>query len=371
MPLIVDGITGVTFNDASLQGAAASPYVLKNRIINGDMRIDQRNAGASITASVTGTFTYSVDRFGYQASQASKFTMQQNAGSITPPAGYNYYLGITSSSAYTVGASDYFFVGQPIEGYNTADLAFGTANAKTITLSFWVRSSLTGTFGGSLSNYDASRSYPFSYTISSANTWEQKTITITGCTDGTWITTTTRGLNVFFGLGVGSTYSGTANAWASANYIAPTGATSVVGVNGATFYITGVQLEIGTSATPFERRLYGQELANCQRYYFELVRGDSIYFATGWQYTASQLYAVIQFPVTMRTAPTLSSNTGSNFYIFYRNGSNDPFDSFTLGNVSVQSCAIFNTTQISGTAGQAGGILSNGSSAMVAFSAEL
>ena len=117
--------------------------------------------------------------------------------------------------------------------------------------------------------------------------------------------------------------------------------------------------------------MYGQELALCQRYYWELVRGDSIYFATGWQYTATQLYATIPFPVTMRSAPTLSSNTGSNYYIFYRNGGNDPFDSFTLGNVGVQSCAIFNTTQISGTGGQAGGILSNGASAMVAFSSEL
>jgi hypothetical protein len=316
MPVSISGTNGVTFPDSSLQAAAASPYVLKNRIINGAMMIDQRNAGASVTASVTGTFTYSVDRFGYLASQASKFTMQQNAGSVTPPTGFNNYLGITSSSAYTVGASDYFFVGQPIEGFNIADLAWGTANAKTVTVSFWVRSSLTGTFGGSLSNTDASRSYPFSYTISVANTWEQKTITIAGDTTGTWLTTTGRGINVFFGLGIGSTYSGTANAWAAANYIAPTGATSVVGTNGATFYITGVQLEQNTSATPFERRLYGTELQLCQRYYWQKNNETSYAaFGSGTMNSANVARIYLDYPTTMRAIPTVSATSVASFIV--------------------------------------------------------
>jgi len=263
MSMILDGSNGVTFNDASLQGAAASPFGLKNRIINGDMRIDQRNAGASLTPANQ----YTLDRWTIFNSQASKLTVQQNAASVTPPAGFSNYLGVTSSSAYTVLAGDYFILSQMIEGYNMADLDWGTANAKTVTLSFWVRSSLTGNFGASVRNSAGNRSYPVSYTISSANTWEYKTITITGDITGTWQKTNSTGIELSFSLGIGSTYSGTANTWSSSNFVQPTGSTSVVGTNGATWYVTGVQLEQNTSATPFERRLYNQELANCQRYY--------------------------------------------------------------------------------------------------------
>jgi hypothetical protein len=267
MPVSISGTNGVTFPDSSLQAAAASPYVLKNRIINGAMVIDQRNAGASITPTSTAAVTYNVDRWETFCSASSKFSVQQNAGSVTPPAGFNYYAGVTSLSAYTVGASEEFSFGQLIEGYNVSDLAWGTASAKTVTLSFWVRSSLTGTFGGSLRNGAADRSYAFTYTISSANTWEYKTVTIAGDTSGTWLTTNGIGIRVLFGLGVGASASTTAGAWTAGNYSSATGATSVVGTNGATFYITGVQLEQNTSATPFERRLYGQELINCQRYF--------------------------------------------------------------------------------------------------------
>jgi hypothetical protein len=225
------------------------------------MRIDQRNAGASGTANA-----YTVDRWNYTGTQASKGTWQQNAGSVTPPAGFSNYLGFTSSSSYSVLTGDTFLFNHSIEGYNIADLDWGTANAKTVTLSFWVRSSLTGTFGGALSN-DPARSYAFSYTISAANTWEQKAITIVGDQSGTWNKTNSLGVVVRFGLGSGATYSGTAGAWTAGNLVQPTGTVSVVGTNGATFYITGVQLEVGSTATPFERRLYGQELANCQRYF--------------------------------------------------------------------------------------------------------
>ena len=301
MSMILDGTLGASFNDGSLQGAAASPYVLKNRIINGDMRIDQRNAGASFTPT---NGSYGLDRWTFAATQASKFTAQQNAGSVTPPTGFSNYLGITSSSAYSITSGDIFYVRQPIEGFNTADLAFGTANAQTVTLSFWVRSSLTGTFGGALQNSAENRSYPFSYTISAANTWEKETITITGDTSGTWIGATNGiGISVIFGLGNGSTYSGTANAWAGAQYFAPTGATSVVGTNGATFYITGVQLEQNTSATPFERRLYGQELANCQRYY---IGDGTVYYsqgATDAAYNTEGMF--INLPTQMRVDPTV------------------------------------------------------------------
>jgi hypothetical protein len=294
---------GVTFSDASSQTAAASPYVLKNRIINGDMVVDQRYAGASFTPT---NGSYGLDRWTFAATQASKFTAQQNAGSVTPPTGFSNYLGITSSSAYSITSGDIFYVRQPIEGFNTADLAFGTANAQTVTLSFWVRSSLTGTFGGALQNSAENRSYPFSYTISAANTWEKETITITGDTSGTWIGATNGiGLSVIFGLGVGSTYTGTANSWQAAQDFAPTGAVSVVGTNAATFYITGVQLEIGTSATPFERRLYGQELLLCQRYYENVSQSTSTSQFVSYIYSGAN-FNYWQFKVTKRSAPTVA-----------------------------------------------------------------
>jgi len=262
MALTLDGTNGLTFNDSSLQGAAASPYVLKNRIINGAMVINQRGFSGTPTDGA-----YTLDRWYADMGVASKFTVSQNAGSVTPPAGFVNYLGVTSSSSYSISATDIFTITQRIEGYNISDFAWGTASAKTVTLSFQVYSSLTGTFGGTLRNNGNSRCYPFTYTISSANTWTTISITIAGDTSGTWLTTNGNGLAVTFGLGVGSTYSGTAGSWSGSTYFSATGATSVVGTSGATFYITGVQLEQNTVATPFERRLYNQELANCQRYY--------------------------------------------------------------------------------------------------------
>jgi hypothetical protein len=319
MSMILDGTNGATFNDGSLQAAAASPYVLKNRIINGDMRIDQRNAGASVSSAANGT--YFVDRWRASQSANSKFSAQQNAGAVTPPAGFTNYLGITSSSAYSVSTGDYITVGQRVEGYNAADLAWGTANAKTVTLSFWVRSSLTGTFGGAVANASSTRSYPFTYTISAANTWELETVTIPGDTTGTWDTTNGAGIVLYFNLGTGSTYSGTAGAWAGADYVSATGATSVVGTNGATFYITGVQLEQNTSATPFERRLYSQELANCQRYfetnfsgvtipqnsyayYLNATVGSNTY--AGGAGTSQQIVGPFVYRVTKRASPTVT-----------------------------------------------------------------
>jgi hypothetical protein len=271
----------------------------KNRIYNGQMQIDQRNAGASVTPTASG---YTLDRWRAGLSVSSKFSVQQTA---TAASGFNYSLKATSLSAYTVGAAETFIIGQFIEGYNFADMGFGTANAKTITLSFWVQSSLTGTFGGSLRNDTPDRSYPFTYTISAANTWEQKTITIAGDTTGTWLTTNGTGAIVTWALGAGSSFSGTAGAWAAGNYTSATGATSVVGTNGATFYITGVQLEKGSTATSFDYRPYGTELALCQRYYWRVsATGGGPLLGFGSASSATQSTAVGNFPVEMRTAPT-------------------------------------------------------------------
>jgi hypothetical protein len=286
-------------------GTTTGYYGFKNRIINGAMVIDQRNSGSSVTITNTGAFTYTLDRWAAIGSQASKFSVQQNAGSVTPPVGFKNYLGVTSLSAYSVGASESFRVIQCVEGFNTADLAWGTANAKTVTLSFQVYSSLTGTFGGSVRNQNNDRYYPFSYTISSANTWTSISITIAGDTTGTWETTNGTGIQIQWSLGSGSTVSGTAGVWGSTVYTSVTGATSVVGTNGATFYITGVQLEKGSTATSFDYRPYGTELILCERYYDTSNNTLEIITPAG-PFT-------MRFATIMRATPTLSTsqNTGS------------------------------------------------------------
>jgi len=302
-----------TLGNASFAGMpyGASSF-LRNRIINGDMRIDQRNAGASVTPT---SAQYSVDRWKFFVAQASKLTTQQNAGSVTPPTGFTNYLGITSSSAYSVLTGDYFTLDQSIEGYNTSDLGWGASGALSVTISFWVRSSLTGTFSGGVYNSAANRSYVFTYTISSANTWTYITTTISGDTTGAWLTTNGIGIGLRFNLGGGSTYQTTAGSWQAGNYFATSSSVNVVGTNGATFYITGVQLEVGSVATPFERRQYGQELALCQRYYYTSSQGGSGNSGSGffgYSTDTSNVYGIASFPVTMRTSPTITLYDDSN-----------------------------------------------------------
>ena len=280
---------------------AGNASIMKNRIINGAMVIDQRNAGASVTPT---TYTYLLDRWQTTQTQSSKFSVQQNAGSVTPPVGFTNYMGFTSLSAYSVGSSDILGVRQQIEGYNIADLGWGTANAKTVTLSAWVYSSLTGTFGGALQNYAQNRSYPFTYTIGSANTWTQISVTIAGDTTGTWNTTNSGGICVIFSLGAGSSISGTSGSWSANNYQSATGATSVVGTNGATFYITGIQLEVGSSATGFEYRQYGQEYALCQRYYQYGENSNFGYMYSGNVTSGSGYWHTIYLPTELRTNGT-------------------------------------------------------------------
>ena len=289
----------LTVVDQGLLGTYAQYTGFKNRIINGSMMIDQRNAGASVTPA-NGAVTYTLDRWAFFVNQASKLTTQQSS---VAPAGFKNSLLVTSSSAYSVGSSDVFVLFQPIEGFNSSDLDFGTANAKTITVSFWVRSSLTGNFGGAISNSGNTRSYPFTFAINSANTWEQKSITIAGDTGGTWVGATNGvGLNLKISLGAGSIFSGTAGAWASADLTQPTGSTSVVGTNGATFYITGVQLEKGSTATSFDYRPYGTELALCQRYY-QLTN-----ISVGNAPLSTRYAAMFSWGTTMRATPTFGQN---------------------------------------------------------------
>jgi hypothetical protein len=218
-------------------------------------------------------------------------------------------LLITTTTAASPSAASRSQLQQTIEGFNTADLMWGTANAKTVTLSFWVRSSLTGQFGGSVQSYSSARSYPFSYTISSANTFEYKTITIAGDTTGTWETNNSGGIVLNFDLGMGSDLLGPAGAWAGVNYRGATGDVKLSETSGATFYITGVQLEVGSTATDFDRRPYGTELALCQRYYIaETFTGNTLF----WIPASNDNYRYFNAPfkVTMRAAPTVTTVTG-------------------------------------------------------------
>jgi hypothetical protein len=367
------GTTGIL--PAAGGGTAGTGGVtgFKNRFINGNMAINQREFSGSITSGTNNVYT--LDRWKAYITLNDKFTVSQNAGSVTPPVGFTYYLGATSSAATTVTTSGYYTLTQFIEGYNIADLGWGTANAKTVTLSFWVRSSLTGTFGGSLMNDDQDRSYPFTYTINAANTWEYETITIAGPTNGTWNTTNGTGLKVWFSLGVGSTFTGAAGAWASACYFTATGATSVVATNGATFYITGCQLEVGTAATNYDVRSYGTELGLCQRYYYKISYFNGNYVGTGKAYDPpSGMGIVVPLPVTMRTSPTGGYSAVGHFLSL--NPSNSfsyPCSSITFaGTMSTNNLSMYpNFTNNLFTAGQAFTFQVGSDSAFITASAEL
>lgn len=302
-------VIGTSVANSNLGAGNATRF--KNRLINGDQRIDQRNAGAS----GTGTNNFVTDRWKYVASQASKGTWGQNLGSVTPPVGYTNYLGFSSSSAYSVASGDYFLFEQRIEGLNIADLAWGTASAKTVTLSFQVYSSLTGTFGGYIQNSGSTRSYPFTYTISSASTWTQISVTIPGDTTGTWLTTNGIGIEVGFSLGTGSTYVGTANTWAATQYNAPSGAINIVGTNAATWYVTAIQLEVGSSATGFDYRDYTTELSLCSRYYQSTYNiGISAGSASNASAIARTLDATQPYPTLAWCMPTVMRTTPTTTY---------------------------------------------------------
>ena len=355
-------------NAVSIAQSGSNNVSFRNRIINGAMTISQRNGTSSVTPT---DGQYTLDRWVVETSQASKFTVQQDAGAVTPPTGFVDYLGITvgASANVTVGSGDYFALEQRIEGFNIADLGWGTANAQPVTVSFWVRSSLTGTFGGALGN-GGTRSYPFTYTISSANTWEQKSVTIAGDTTGTWNTGNGWGIGVFLSIGMGSTRLNTANAWAAGNFLSATGSTNLISTNSATFYITGVQLEEGTAASPFENRLFTTELQLCQRYY---NRVDFNTFASGFSDTTTGFRCTFAYPVQMRSAPTLQTFGVAGDYAIRQGG----IVSIVCNSLPTIVGPGINTTRVdvtvsSGlTTGYGGFLGATGSNATLSFSSEL
>jgi len=302
-----------TLNVASKMNFAAGMQIggqdttfggMRNRIINGAMMVSQR--GTSFSGLTDGyNATYALDRWAWQETGTSTGVQTISQDTTSPPVGFINSLKVLTTTAHAVGSGNAYGIFQHIEGLNIADLDWGKATAKPITVSFWVKSSLIGTFSGSIKNgANFDRSYVFNYTINSANTWEYKTVTIPGDTTGTWPTDNTRGIMLNFDLGTGSTYQGTANTWTAVNNASTSGSQSVVGTLNATWNITGVQLEKGSAASAFENRQYGQELALCQRYCvaYNTVSGQpvAIFGAT----SASTGAAYVYLPVTPRVNPT-------------------------------------------------------------------
>jgi len=317
------------------------------------MRIDRRNAGASVTIT-TLNGQYTLDRWNVNTNQASKVSVQQ---STTVPAGFRNSALITSLSAFSPAAGDYFGFVQYVEGFNMSDFGWGTTDAKTVTLSFRVRASITGTYSVAIGNSAGARSYVATFTVNSANTYETKTITIAGDTSGTWLTDLGRGLRMWFDLGSGSAFNqASPNSWTASNTLRTSGSVSLVGTNGATFYITGVQLEVGSTATSFDYRPYGTELALCQRYYVDLASepGATNPYRTlgfGCLYSTTSGSYAVSVPVPMRALPSLSQAgtmyTVTNGLTINISGFAGPYSmgaNIIEGDFTLSSAGIFSTT---------------------------
>jgi hypothetical protein len=356
---------------AAILSASASSGVstgYKNKIINGAMVIAQRGTGTTSTG-----FVNQVDQF-QVATNAMSFTFGQSSSA---PTGFIKSSVVTNTSAVTPSGAQYYSVRTFVEGYNIADLGWGTAAAKPVTLSFWVNSSVTGLFGGSfLNGASVNYCYPFSYTINQANTWEYKTVIVVGPTSGTWAVNTDGGIMLEWSLGCGSTYSGTAGAWSATRLQGVTGQTQWSATNNATFYITGVQLEVGTTATNFEYRDYGNELRMCQRYFYVIVNqapvGSSIEYCSASFYSATELNATVMFPVTMRAPPSIVQTSGTNYHYVDKAGTSLQFNSWTGMTRAGPNSALLYLPSLSGyVAGYGTNVYSYNNSTFVAASAEL
>lgn len=328
----------------------------RNKIINGAMMIDQRNAGVSTTPTATASYTHILDRWAYNASQTLKTSIQQVGFGTTGVIGLSSTARLRVASAVTPGVADYFIFVQKIEGNNIADLGWGSSNAQPITVSFFVNSSVTGTYAISVRNAAINRSYVDTYTINSANTWEYKTIVIPGDTTGTWQIGNDTGMELTFDLGTGSNFNSTAGTWAAGNFVTTSGAVKWISTAGAQFHLTGVQLERGRQSTPFEMRSYGQELALCQRYYFKWLNntGSNRYLANMQAYATGAVFGkVFDLPVEMRTAPSCSLS--GTFTPVAANGSASGIAAFTTLTMAENTRTTLSTGNMSGSNGLVAG----------------
>ena len=299
----LDGLTATTTELNLVDGSVSGPLSHRNMIINGAMQVHQRLAvNTEVTATSSGTF--SADRFRFWSNVGSSLPESQ-VRNDDAPAGFNYSWKRTTNSASSIASSSYDAVLTKIEGYDIANLNFGTSNAKTVTFSFYVKSSIAGTFSLMFANAGIDRVLLKEYTVNSANTWERKTITFTGATDGTWNIGNGIGLFILFGLGYGSNYtSSTTNSWlSSGKYQTTSSTTAIATTNGATFQLTGLQLELGSVATPFEHRSYGDELLKCLRYYYKLSGSSGPFYNYFLQYSSGYRMCIVDLKVRMRATP--------------------------------------------------------------------
>jgi hypothetical protein len=362
----VDGTTITAAGDGTISAVATGGGAIgDNRIINGDMRIDQRNNGASGT--VPG---YTVDRWTYYSTSGGKGSWGRNLNAVTGPPGFPYYLGFQASTTFTPGSSDIFSFTQYIEADFISDLAWGTPNAQPAVLSFWARSSLTGTFGGVVSPYSGfTRSYPFSFFLPNANTWTKITIPILADTGGAWSLSGNSGsISINFDLGCGPTYHGPAGVWTSTGYYSATGAVSVVGTNAAVWYVTGVKLEIGSVATPFNRQSPTKSMADCQRYFTKFGAPNVTFPGSGFVQSATIAQISVAMPVRMRANPAISYSSFAGPQVYSAAGTVSCTGIFTQGS---PDAVIVQCTASGMTTGQACLWVPNGPSDWVAFSAEL
>jgi len=359
--MVTDASGNVSFGGT----AAMSSSFLRNRIINGDMRVDQRNAVATTSGS------YSVDRWALGISSTGTVQVLQSALAATGFENSLFFDVLTADTS--IAAGEYAQLFQGIEGYNISDLSWGTSNAKSVTLSFWVYSSTTGTFCVNVKN--TSLTYVAEYTVNAINTYEYKTITIHGPTTGTWNTDNTLGFYVSFCLAAGTTYQTTADSWNAGNFLATANQTNLLASASNSIRFTGVQLEVGTVATPFERQIYNAQLAQCQRYYYRIgpVASQAV-FGPAVADTTTLGRSTGSFPVTMRTSPTALEQTGTaGNYVIRTGGTARTCSAVPSFDSATENIWQIVTTVASGqTAGQGGFLRADAvTTAYLGWSAEL
>ena len=350
--------TGVV-SPSNLNERAQRGGANRNLVHNGAMLVNQRGSSA-ITLS---GLTPHIDRFTAYKANAGTQTVEQSTDTPTGEGFKNSLKATCTVADGSVASGDRVAIIHRLEGQHCAHLMWGTANAKTVTLSFYVKSSITGTHGGAFGNGSDNRAYPFTYTISSADTWERKIITVPGDTSGTWATDNTRSIQICWGLGVGTTNSGTAGAWESADRNSATGATTAfLTTTNATWFLTGVQLEIGDTATAFEHEPFDITLRKCHRYLESIgYTAGSYVYAAAYAYGTTDVRAVQHYKVK-RATPNFSFNNQGDVIVFYNGSSSDNDPNWNYHDIGLNSCRVSITlTGVSTTAGYGVAIYVNGS----------